>query len=66
MRGGYGMLNAVRKYMGKKIKIDVTELGRSGGRARAANMTAEQRSEGARVASQARWAKVKKKKGGKA
>jgi hypothetical protein len=35
--------------------------GASGGHARAANMTAEERSEGARKAVQARWAKAKKK-----
>ena len=33
-----------------------------GGHARAANMTAEERSESARKAVQARWAKAKKKK----
>lgn len=33
-----------------------------GGHARAANMTAEERSESARKAVQARWARVKKKK----
>jgi hypothetical protein len=52
--------------MGKKVVVDVTELGRAGGRARAANMTAEERSAAARAAVQARWAKVKKeKRGGK-
>lgn len=42
------------------------DLGRRGGliggHARAANMTAEERSESARKAVQARWARVKKKK----
>ena len=33
-----------------------------GGHARAANMTAEERSESARKAVQARWARVKRKK----
>jgi hypothetical protein len=37
--------------------------GKIGGAARAANMTYEQRSEGARKASQARWARVKAKRG---
>jgi hypothetical protein len=45
--------------MGKKIRvvrtIDVTELGRAGGHARAAAMTDAQRSEAARQAVQARW-----------
>jgi hypothetical protein len=35
--------------------------GRIGGKVRAANMTGEQRSEGARKASQARWAREKAK-----
>jgi len=35
------------------------EGGRIGGKVRAANMTDEQRSEGARKASQARWAREK-------
>lgn len=35
--------------------------GALGGQTRAANMTAEQRSEGARKASQARWARAKAK-----
>ena len=50
--------------MGKKVTIvlDVTELGRAGGRARAAKMSAAERSAGARAAAQARWAKVKKVK----
>jgi hypothetical protein len=34
-------------------------LGKRGGKARAKNLTAEQRSESARVASEARWAKEK-------
>jgi hypothetical protein len=37
--------------------------GRIGGKARAANMTDEERSEGARKASQARWARVKAERG---
>ena len=50
--------------MGKKVRIvlDVTELGRAGGRARAAKMSAAERSAGARAAAQARWAKAKKVK----
>jgi hypothetical protein len=47
--------------MGKKIRItlDVTELGRAGGRARAANMSGAERSAAASVAALARWAKFK-------
>jgi len=50
--------------MGKKVKVtvDVTELGRAGGQARARNMTPAARSEAARKAVQARWAKAKKAK----
>jgi len=55
--------------MGKKIKVtrivdvdDLAELGRKGGTARAANMSAEERSAAARKAVQARWAKRKAKK----
>jgi hypothetical protein len=55
----------------KKIPPEVLEyfvrMGRAGGRiggnVRAANMTDEQRSEGARKASQARWARVKAERG---
>lgn len=53
--------------MGKKIKVtivrmvDVTEMGRLGGRATAANRTPEERSEAARHAVMARWEKQKKK-----
>ena len=48
--------------MGKKVKvtitrvIDVTELGRAGGKATAANRTPQERSEAARNAVNARWA----------
>jgi hypothetical protein len=48
---------ALRKYLSKLGK----KGGRKGGLARAANMTAEQRSEAARRAVQARWAKKKAK-----
>jgi hypothetical protein len=43
--------------MGKKVTriIDVTELGRAGGKATAANRTAKQRSAAARTAIKARW-----------
>jgi hypothetical protein len=43
--------------MGRKVKIivDVTELGRKGGQARAANLTDKELAEGARTASKARW-----------
>lgn len=43
--------------MGKKIRvvIDVTERGRAGGRATAANRTPSERRDAARKAIQARW-----------
>ena len=41
--------------MGRKIKIDVTELGRAGGRATAANRTDKERGEAATKAIKARW-----------
>lgn len=47
--------------MGTKITIDMTELGRAGGRARAENMTAAERSDAARRAVQARWARTPRK-----
>ena len=45
--------------MGKKVTriIDVTELGRAGGKATAAGRTAKQRSAAARTAIKARWDK---------
>jgi len=55
--------------MGKKVTvtrvIDVTELGRAGGHATAAARTPEERSEAARKAVNARWAKKRKPKKGK-
>jgi hypothetical protein len=39
--------------------IDTAAIGKKGGKARAKNMTPEERSESARKASQARWAKKK-------
>ena len=46
--------------------VDVEEMGRKGGKSRAANMTPAQRSDAARAAANARWAgKAKKKAGGK-
>lgn len=53
--------------MGKKIKIivDVTEMGRLGGAATAANRTPEERSEAARKAVQARWDAYRAAKGEK-
>jgi hypothetical protein len=46
--------------VGKKVRIvqivDGAELGRSGGKARAANLSAEEVSEAGRKAVQARWA----------
>jgi hypothetical protein len=44
----------------KKVLVDVTAAGRKGGEARAANLSPEERSESARKAVQARWAKTKK------
>ena len=41
--------------MGKKIKIDVTELGRAGGRATAAARSPQERKAAASVAIKARW-----------
>ena len=53
-------------------KVDVAEIGKKGGEARSANMTAKERSEASRKAVNARWAKyraenasVKKKAGAK-
>jgi hypothetical protein len=44
--------------MGRKVKliVDVTELGRQGGRATAANRTPEERKAAAQLAVEARWA----------
>jgi hypothetical protein len=47
------------------VLVDVAAMGRKGGKARAANLSAEERSESARKAVQARWAAVKKKDGTK-
>jgi hypothetical protein len=61
--------------MGKKIRIDVTERGRNGGKARAAGMTPAELSDAARRAVNVRWdrvraeraaAKPKRKRSGKA
>lgn len=45
--------------MGKKVKIvrmiDVTEMGRAGGKATAANRTADERSDAGKKAVTARW-----------
>jgi hypothetical protein len=41
--------------MGKIIRVDVTEIGRKGGLATAANRTPAQRRQAARIAIQARW-----------
>jgi hypothetical protein len=50
--------------MGKKVTVivDVTELGRAGGKARAANMSAKELSEAGKVAAAARWAGHKAKR----
>jgi hypothetical protein len=44
----------------QEIRNYFAKFGKKGGKARAKNMTPEQRAEGARKASQARWAKAKK------
>jgi hypothetical protein len=41
--------------MGRKVTIDVTESGRKGGKARAANLSAAELTAGARAAATARW-----------
>jgi len=41
--------------------IDTAKIGKKGGKARAKNMTPEERSESARKAVNARWDKAKKK-----
>ena len=41
--------------MGRKVTIDVTESGRKGGMARAANLSAKELSAGASTAASARW-----------
>jgi len=55
---------AKKKVPAKKVlvTIDTVATGRLGGQARAANMTATERSEAARKAVQARWAKAGVKK----
>ncbi|HEV8500419.1 MAG TPA: hypothetical protein VGR63_02495 [Casimicrobiaceae bacterium] len=50
---------------GGKVLVDVAAAGRKGGHARAKAMTKEERSESARKAVQARWAKAPKKKAAK-
>jgi hypothetical protein len=42
------------------MSMDVTEMARLGGKASAANLTAEQRSRKARKAARARWRKQRK------
>jgi hypothetical protein len=44
------------------VLVDVAEIGRQGGKARARNMTKAERSESARNAVNARWAKAKRTK----
>ena len=46
--------------------VDTAEIGKKGGHARAANMTAKERSDAASAAASARWAKEKKKPAKKA
>jgi len=46
--------------MKTRVLIDPAEIGALGGHARAEKMTAKQRSESARNAVKARWAKAKK------
>jgi hypothetical protein len=51
-------ISEIMREMGRK---GGKKGGRKGGKARAKALTAEQRSEGARHAAQARWASAKKK-----
>lgn len=46
----------------RKKPMTIQEMARMGGKARAANMTAEQRKKAAKQAIAARWAKAKKEK----
>jgi hypothetical protein len=43
----------------KRVLVDLVEVGRKGGEARAKKLSAKQRSESARKAAKARWAKKK-------
>ena len=45
----------------KKVLVDIVEMGRKGGLARAKKLSAQERSESARKAVKARWAKKKPK-----
>ncbi len=49
----------------KRVLVDLVEIGRMGGNARAQNLTAEQRKESASNAAKARWATKKPKPKGK-
>jgi len=58
-------LNALEELQ-MALDLVAEEMGRKGGKSRAANMTPAQRSDAARAAANARWAgKAKKKAGGK-
>jgi hypothetical protein len=46
----------------QEMREAAAAFGKEGGKARAKNMTAQQRKDGARKAAKARWAKVKKEK----
>jgi hypothetical protein len=52
IRSAFGILQA---GMGKKVIIDVTELGRKGGKARAANLSSRELRAAGRAAINARW-----------
>jgi hypothetical protein len=43
----------------KRVLVDLVEVGRKGGEARAKKLSAKQRSESAQKAAKARWAKKK-------
>lgn len=58
LRGGLAYTPGVAKKM---ILLDPVKLGRAGGKQRAKNLTAEERSESARAAAKARWADKPKK-----
>lgn len=49
----------------KGTLVDVSKIGKKGGKARAANMTDKERSESARAAVNVRWEKYREEKGKK-
>lgn len=55
--------NGMPREKGRRKNLMAVRLGRRGGRARVAKMTAEERSELGRYASRSRWARAKAQKG---